>query len=102
MIRVTITPIDEMNFYGELVKKEKSLQTLYRSGPRKAGAAKWKHVKFQGWLTIQKSVGGITVACVQAKNPDEEWKILTSFIGVLDRNFRDVISNINIGYSHEV
>lgn len=98
MIRVTITPQTREEFYAKLVKKERTLQTFYRKGPRKTGQQKWKHVKYQGWLNLQKSFGGITVACVQAKNADEEWKILSSFIGLLDRNFRDIVSNINISY----
>ena len=38
------------------------------------------------------------VALVQAKNADEEWRLLTSFIGFLDRHFRDSIANINLSY----
>jgi hypothetical protein len=98
MIRIVVTPQTKENFYAKLVTREKTLQTFYRSGPRKPGQRKWKHVKYQGWMNLQKTFGGITVACIQAKNPDEEWKILSAFIGMLDRYFRDTVSNININY----
>lgn len=98
MIRVTVTPQTKADFYGMLVKKERSLRTFYRSGKKKVGQQKWKHTTYQGWLNLQKCVGGIAVACVQAMNHDDEWKILSAFIGLLDRHFRHTVSNINISY----
>jgi hypothetical protein len=101
MIRVVVTPQTQEDFYGKLVKKEKALQTFYRSGRIKPGQRKWKHVKYQGLMNLQKTFGGITVACIQAMNRDEEWKILSAFIGMLDRRFRDTVSNITISYEME-
>jgi hypothetical protein len=40
----------------------------------------------------------MAVALVQSKTPDQEWQLLTSFIGFLDRHFRSFISSITINY----
>jgi hypothetical protein len=86
-----------------MVKKEIALcrqnqGTLHRSGSKKRGQDRWVHNKYNGWIRFQKCFGGIVVALVQAKNNDDEGQLLTSFVGFLDRHFRDSISNINISY----
>lgn len=101
MIRVVVIPRDNENFYSQLSSKEKELKTFYRQGAKKAGQQKWKHVSYAGWLQLQKSVGGIMVAKAQAKSPDEEWKILSAFVGLLDRRFRDSIASIHLSYVRE-
>lgn len=98
MIRVVVTPQTTENFYAMLAKKEPHLQTFYRQGRKKRGEQKWKHTTYQGWVNLQEALGGVLVASVQAKNSDEEWKILKALIGLLDRHFREQVSNINISY----
>lgn len=103
MIKITITPRAGENIYGLLVKKELSLRsknqgTLHRAGGKKSGEDKWKHSSYPGWVRFQKCLGGVSVALVQARNPDEEWQLLQSFIGFLHRHFRDSISSITLTY----
>jgi hypothetical protein len=103
MIKVTITPKEHDNLYGLMVSKEIELRrkkkgTLHRYKRKKKDGAKWVHSTYQGWINLQKCLGGIVVATVQSKNPDVEWQLLTSLIGFLDRHFRDSISNINLNY----
>ena len=103
MIKVTINPKTRENLYGLMVQKEVSLRkrnlaTLHRSVKKKQGEDKWTHITYNGWIRFQKGLGGVVVAIVQAINPDQEWQLLSSLIGFLDRYFRDSIGNINIGY----
>ena len=103
MIRVTAIPKEGKNLYSLLTKKEVALRrknqgTLHRSGGKKAGTEKWTHASFPGWITLQRCIGGTLVAVVQAKVPLEEWQLLTSFVGFLDRHFRDHIATITICY----
>jgi hypothetical protein len=46
-------------------------------------------------------LGGVTVAVIQSKNADSEWQLLTSFIGFLDRHFRDKLVSITLTYDEE-
>jgi hypothetical protein len=106
MIKITVTPRGRENLYALLVKKERSLRdngqgTLHRKGQRTKGEAKWVHKSYNGWIRLQECLGGIAVALVQARNPDDEWQLLRSFIGFLDRHFREEISGIGINYETE-
>jgi len=103
MIRVTAIPKGGINLYSHLTKKEVALRrknqgTLHRSGSKKAGTEKWTHASFAGWITLQRCIGGTLAAVVQSKAPQEEWQLLTSFVGFLDRHFRDHIATITICY----
>jgi hypothetical protein len=106
MIRVTVTPKDDANIYGLMVKKEVQLRqknqgTLHRKGGKKRGEEKWVHNSYAGWIRFEKSLGGVAVALVQSKTPDAEWQLLSSLIGFLDRHFRGDIGAVNISYPNE-
>jgi hypothetical protein len=106
MITVTITPRDRGNLYGLLIKKEVALRnsnqgTLHRASLKKKNQEKWMHRKYKGWINLQKCLGGVTVAIVQSKVPDAEFQILSSFVGFLDRHFRDEIASINLSYDRD-
>jgi hypothetical protein len=103
MIIVTITPKEGENIYSLLIQKELALRqqnkgTLHRAGGKKKDEDKWVHNTYKGWIRFQKTLGGVTVALVQSKDPESEWQLLSSFIGFLDRHFRDSISNISLTY----
>jgi hypothetical protein len=103
MIRLTVTPRDGENLYGLLIAKEielrrKSKGTLHRVGPKAKNHDKWAHSSYKGWVRFQRALGGVLVALVQSKSPDDEWMLLSSFVGFLDRHFRASISNINLAY----
>lgn len=100
---VSILPINEQNIYGMMVKKELSLRnknqgTLHRKGRKKKDQDTWVHNRYNGSIKFQKSLGGVVIAKVEARNPEDEWQLLSSFIGFLDRYFRHAISNISITY----
>jgi len=103
VIRITVTPKEGANIYSLLVKKEvelrrKNMGTLHRAGGKKRGEDKWNHESYPGWVRFQECLGGMAVALVQSKTPDQEWQLLTSFIGFLDRHFRSSISSVTINY----
>ena len=103
MIKVTVTPRAAADVYALLVKKELELRknkrgTLHRSGPKRRDHEKWTHAAYNGWIQFQRCIGGVTVALIQAKNAQDEWQLLSSFIGFLDRHFRKEISGISLQY----
>ena len=106
MITVTIIPRQHENIYGMMVKKEVNLRrqekgTLHRTSLKRKNQEKWVHSTYKGWVNLQKCLGGVTLAIVQSKNLAEEWQLLSSFVGFLDRHFRDSIGSINLSYGRE-
>ena len=102
MIRITVTPRNHQDLYSLLTQKERALRkrnqgTLHRFGGKKR-EVKWVHKSYSGWIRFQKSLGGTIVAIVQSRRDGDDWQLLTSFVGFLDRHFRNQISTINIGY----
>lgn len=103
MVRLTIAPRSEENLYGLLVQKELALRkknqgTLHRYGSKKRNEEKWGHASKHGWIRFQGCLGKVVVATIQARDDAEEWQLLNSFIGFLDRHFRSSIASILISY----
>ena len=106
MIKVIVTTWERENLYGMLVKKEVALRkrkqgTLHVASGKKANEATWKHASYPGRVRFQKCLGGVVCAVVKSRSHDSEWQLLSSFIGFLDRHFRDSVSNITISYELE-
>ena len=103
MVRLTISPRSDENLYGLLVQKELALRkknqgTLHRYGPKKKDQEKWGHTSKNGWIRFQRCLGQVVVATIQARDEAEEWQLLNSFTGFLDRHFRASIASILINY----
>jgi hypothetical protein len=106
MIRVSATPKSTEDLYSLLVAKEVQLRqrnqgTLHRKGEKKRGNEKWTHSSYPGWVRFQKCLGGVIVAQIRSKSADGEWQLLSSFIGFLDRHFRQELAMISISYDSE-
>lgn len=106
MARVSIIPKNEENLYGLLIKKELELRrkkqgTLHRYAAKESGRTKWQHRSYPGWITFEKCLGGIIGAQIQARNPNDQWQLLSAFLGFLDRHFRKHIANISIVFDEE-
>jgi hypothetical protein len=104
MISVTATPREEADLFRLLAAKEAELRsknkgTLHRArANRKARTVSWKHSSYPGSITFQGCVGGMIAVVVKSRNAQEEWQLLNSFVGFLDRHFRDAIGCITISY----
>jgi hypothetical protein len=72
-----------------------------RRGPtafRRRGAGRWVHVKYRGWIHWDLARGGIVVATVKSRKPEQEWQLLQAYIGYLDRHVGEYIDTITISY----
>src|SRR5581483_4958766 len=103
MLTVTVTPRADVYVYGLLVKKEVELRksgrgTLRRRGDKRRGTDKWVHSSYPGWIRYQQCLGGVAVATIQSKTTRDEWQLLSSFVGFLDRHFRSQIRSVTISY----
>src|SRR5687767_7247286 len=88
---------NEQSIYTALNQKERTLRGGATSFS-KYKRDKWKHVKFQGWVTVTNAPENILFAKVQAKSQAEEGKIFEAFVGYLTRHCGHLIDTLTIYY----
>ena len=98
---VQIVPREKIRLYGGLVKREAAIQnkglgTFYRAGPKTRNTAKWKHKTYKGWVNLERGLSEVVTAEVRTLSPDQEWQMMSAFLGFVDRHFGDKIMAITI------
>jgi hypothetical protein len=100
-----IVPAGDFRLFGAMVRKEIELTkknggTFYRSGGKEENRAKWSHLKYQGWINLERSRQGevVTVEIHSRARSENEWQLVHAFLGWVDRHFGQQISAINIQY----
>jgi hypothetical protein len=96
---VQIIPLERKRLYGAMVKKEAEIRkrragAFSRVGAKKQNQAKWKHIRFKGWINLKREPSEIVMAKVNS--PD--WQLLAAFVGWVDRHFGDEVQAVNIRY----
>jgi hypothetical protein len=99
MRRVQIVPLGRTQLYGAMVKREaeirkRRLGTFSRIGPKQANKAKWRHVRFKGWINLKRESSGAVTAQVNSA----DWQLLSAFIGWVDRHFSNEVQAVTIRY----
>lgn len=82
---------------GQLQEKERSLRNKGTTLVRVA-RHKWRHKRHPGTISWDESVPGVLVAKIWTRIDGEEWQILNSFLGYLNRHFGDDIQSIAIHF----
>jgi len=89
------------SFYGAIIKKQAEIRrggrgTFSRAG-RKRNAARWTHVRYKGSLALEPAADAVKV---EIRSPDrgDEARLLSSFLGWLDRHFGEQLSSVSIQY----
>jgi len=103
MKTVEIVPRARARLYGTLVAKEAAIRkggrgTYVRVGRKSQRAARWKHKKFKGTLQLSRGASEAVTAKVRAATPEDERKLLSSFLGFVDRHAGDQVTTITIHY----
>ena len=98
-----IEPRDGTRLYGAMVKKQDDIRkggrgTFSRVGAKRRNAARWAHVRYKG--SIKLAAGTSDAVEVEIKSPErgDEARLLSSFLGWLDRHFGDQLSSVHIQY----
>jgi hypothetical protein len=96
---VEITPLQRKRLYGAMVKKEAEIRkkragAFQRAGARKRDKVRWRHVKFPGWIDLERGQSEV----VAAKVSSDDWQLLVAFIGWVDRHFGDQLQAMSIQY----
>jgi hypothetical protein len=103
MKRLQIVPRDRASLYGAVIKKQAEIRkhgrgTFMRASAGKR-AARWTHVRYKGSLKLHP--GAENAVEVEIKSPErgDEARLLSSFLGWMDRHFGDRLSSVNIQYA---
>ena len=97
-----IVPREGTRLYGAIIKKQAEIRrhgrgTFMRASASKR-AARWTHVRYKGSLKLHP--GAQNAVEVEIKSPErgDEARLLSSFLGWMDRHFGDRLSSVRIQY----
>ncbi len=98
---VQIVPRGKVRLFGAIVKKEADIRkndrgTFYRAGRKRQNEATWSHKRYKGSVSLKHGDGETVTARV--RSPDQEWQMLSAFLGWLNRHFGDQVTAVNIQY----
>jgi hypothetical protein len=99
MRTVQIIPLDRKRLYGAMIKKEAEIRkrragAFSRVGAKSSNKARWKHIRFKGWIKLEKDRSEVVTAKVNS--PD--WQLLAALIGWIDRHFGDWVEAVTIRF----
>ena len=100
---VEIVPRERTRLFGTLVAKEAAIRkggrgTYVRVGRKTQDAARWKHKNYRGSVQLKRGASESVTAKVRAATPEDERKLLSSFLGFVDRHSWDQVATITIHY----
>jgi hypothetical protein len=103
MKMIEIIPRHRARLYGTLVAKEASIRkggrgTYVRVGRKTASASRWTHKMYGGSVLLRREPQEVVSAKIRATTPEDERKLLSSFLGFVDRHSKDQIATITIHY----
>jgi hypothetical protein len=87
---------DGSRLYGAMVKKQAEIRRGGRGTFSRAGA-RWTHVRYKGSIAITRA-GEALSARIKSPEEGDEARLLSSFLGWLDRHFGKRLHSINIQY----
>jgi hypothetical protein len=104
MKMLQIEPRGGTHLYGAMIRKQAEIRragrgTFSRAGARRRGGARWTHVRYKGSVALEP--GAKEAVNVEIKSPErgDEARLLSSFLGWLDRHFGDQLSSVSIQYA---
>jgi hypothetical protein len=97
-----ILPSDRTHLYSAMIKKQAEIRrsgrgTFSRTSAGKK-AARWTHVRYKGSINLEPGPAQAVEAVVKSPDRGDEARLLSSFLGWLDRHFGEHLSSINITY----
>ena len=103
MKTIEISPRKKAPLYSTLVKREAEIRkggrgTFVRAGRKAKGAATWKHKKYKGSVNLKRAPSEVVTAKIRSSAPEDERRLLNSFLGFVDRQCGDRVLSITIHY----
>ena len=103
MKMLQILPRAGAHLYGAMIKKQAEIRrsgrgTFFRAKARKRSAARWTHVRYRGSINLERGLSDAVKVEIKSPERGDEARLLSSFLGWLDRHFGDQVSSVNIQY----
>ncbi len=94
-----IVPRDDTRLYGAMLRKQAEIRrsgrgTFSQVKGRKRHAARWTHVRYKGSINFEPAVEAV----IKSPERGDEARLLSSFLGWLDRHFGEHLLSVNIEY----
>ena len=87
------------NFLSLLKQKQRDLRKIKRGTFLRVTASRWKHVSYSGYIDFHKAHKSISIFEIKTKATNaNDWQLLHSFLGFLDRHFHQEMESITILY----
>jgi hypothetical protein len=98
-----IVPRGGTRLYGAMIKRQAEIRrsgrgTFARAGARKRNAARWTHVRYKGSINLEPGASEAVEVAIKSPERGDEARLLSSFLGWLDRHFGDDLSSVSIQY----
>ena len=103
MKMLQIVPRSGTRLYGAMIKKQAEIRkngrgTFVRGRSKTRGSARWSHLRYTGSLDLRPSEADAVSVRIKSSDHGDEARLLSSFLGWLDRHFGKQISSVNIQY----
>lgn len=100
---VEITPRPRAHLFATLVAKEAAIRrngrgTYEQVGRKSNSSARWRHKMYGGSVQLKRGPSEIITARVRATGGENERRLLSSFLGFVDRHSQDKVATITIHY----
>jgi hypothetical protein len=106
-----VFPRDGTRLYGAMLRKHAEIRrngaerscarergTFLRARARKRNAARWTHVRHKGSINFASGPSEKVEVAIQSPDRGDEARLLSSFLGWLDRHFGKQLSSVKIEY----
>ena len=98
-----IVPRGRTRLYGAMIKKQAEIRksgrgTFSRAGAKRRASARWTHVRYKGSISLEPGLSDAVSVEIKSPERGDEARLLSSFLGWLDRHFGDELSSVNIQY----
>jgi hypothetical protein len=98
-----IVPRPRARLFGTLVDKEAAIRkkgrgTYVRVGRKSGSKARWRHKMYGGSVQLSRDPSETITARIRATAPEDERRLLSSFLGFVDRHSKDQVATITIHY----
>ena len=94
---------DGTHLNGAMIRKQAEIRrhgrgTFLRARARKRYTARWTHVRYKGSINFAPAPSEAVEVAIQSPDRGDEARLLSSFLGWLDRHFGKQLSSIKIEY----
>jgi len=98
-----IVPREGTRLYGAMIRKQAEIHrngrgTFSRAAARKRDTARWTHVRYKGSIHLEPGPSQEVEAVIRSSDRSDEARLLSSFLGWLDRHFGEHLSSVKIEY----